>query len=72
MKFLQILRHRRRTGTLKNQKGFIVIAALTLLSALILVGATAFLLASTNVKVGGNFKTNQMALSPVKEAWAAR
>ena len=62
MKFFQTLRHRGRTGPVKNQKGFIVIAALTLLSALILVGATAFLLASTNVKVGGNFKTNQMAL----------
>ena len=62
MKFFQTLRNRIRIGTLKNQNGFILIAALTLLAALILVGATAFLVASTNVKVGGNFRTNQMAL----------
>jgi Tfp pilus assembly protein PilX len=62
MKFFQTLKKRISIGTLKNQKGFIVIAALTLLASLILVGATAFLVASTNVKVGGNFKTNQMAL----------
>jgi Tfp pilus assembly protein PilX len=62
MKFFQTLRHRFRIRTWKNQDGFIVIAALTLLASLILVGATAFLVASTNVKVGGNFKTNQMAL----------
>ena len=62
MNFLQTLRNRLRIGTLKNQNGFILIAALTLLAGLILVGATAFLVASTNVKVGGNFKTNQTAL----------
>ena len=62
MKFFQTLRNRIRIGTLKNQKGFILIAALTLLAGLILVGATAFLVASTNVKVGGNFRTNQTAL----------
>jgi Tfp pilus assembly protein PilX len=62
MKFFQILRERIRVGTLKNQNGLILIAALTLLAALILVGATAFLVASTNVKVGGNFRTNQTAL----------
>jgi Tfp pilus assembly protein PilX len=47
---------------LKNQNGLILIAALTLLAALTLVGATAYLVSSTDVKVGGNFKTNQMAL----------
>jgi Tfp pilus assembly protein PilX len=62
MKFFQTLRNRMRIGTLKNQNGFILIAALTLLAGLILVGATAFLVASTNVKVGGNFRTNQTAL----------
>ena len=62
MTFFQTLRNRIRIGTLKNQNGFILIAALTLLAALILVGATAFLVASTNVKVGGNFRTNQIAL----------
>ena len=62
MKFFQTLRCRIWIRTVKNQNGFIVIAALALLASLILVGARAFLVASTNVKVGGNFKTNQMAL----------
>lgn len=62
MKVFQTLRNRIRIGTLKNQNGFILIAALTLLAALILGGATAFLVASTNVKVSGNFRMNQMAL----------
>ncbi len=45
-----------------NQNGIILIVALTLLTALILAGATAFIVASTDVKVGGNFRTNQTAL----------
>jgi hypothetical protein len=40
----------------------ILIAVLTLLTALTLAGATAFIVASTDVKVGGNFRTNQTAL----------
>lgn len=47
---------------LRNQNGLILIAALTLLTALTLAGATAFIVASTDVKVGGNFRTNQTAL----------
>jgi len=62
MKFFQTLRNRIRIGTLKNQNGFILIAALTLLAALILVGATAFIVASTDVKIGGNFRTGQTTL----------
>lgn len=46
----------------RNEGGLILIAALTLLTALVLVGATAFMVASTDVKVGGNFKTSQTAL----------
>lgn len=45
-----------------NENGVILIVALTLLTALILAGATAFIVASTEVKVGGNFRTNQTAL----------
>src|SRR5687768_6399654 len=45
-----------------DEHGVILIAALTLLTALVLAGATAFIVASTNVKVGGNFRTNQTAL----------
>jgi Tfp pilus assembly protein PilX len=46
----------------KDETGLILIAALTLLTALTLVGATAFIVTSTDVKVGGNFKTSQTAL----------
>jgi Tfp pilus assembly protein PilX len=47
---------------LKNERGIIVIAALVLLATLALIGATAFFAASTNVKIGGNFRTGQTAL----------
>ncbi len=47
---------------LKTQSGFLLIAALTLLSALTLVGATAYILSSTDIKIGGNFRNNQMVL----------
>ena len=48
--------------TLRDESGLILIAALTLLTALTLVGATAFFVASTDVKIGGNFRTSQTAL----------
>ena len=47
---------------LKGENGVLLIAALTLLSALTLVGTTAYLLSSTDIKIGGNFRNNQMAL----------
>ena len=47
---------------LKNEQGFLLVAALTLLSALTLLGTTAYLLSSTDIKIGGNFRNNQMAL----------
>jgi Tfp pilus assembly protein PilX len=49
-------------GLLKSEEGVLLIAALTLLSALTLVGTTAYLLSSTDIKIGGNFRNNQMAL----------
>jgi hypothetical protein len=55
----------RRCGAarrINNESGLILIAALTLLTALTLASATAFIVASTDVKVGGNFKTSQSAL----------
>ncbi len=48
--------------TTAKQDGFILIAALTLMATLILVGATTYLVSSTNVKVGSNFKVSQIAL----------
>ena len=55
---------KRRQGgrSIDNENGLILIAALTLLTALILAGATAFIVASTDVKVSSNFKNNQTAL----------
>lgn len=47
---------------LPNQGGFVLIAALTLMSTLLLFGATAYLLSSTDIKIGGNFRNNQMVL----------
>jgi Tfp pilus assembly protein PilX len=62
MKFCQSIRELTCVRSVKNQNGFILIAALTLLAALILVGTTTFLVSSTDVKIGGNFKTSQIAL----------
>src|SRR5678815_3929690 len=47
---------------LKNEQGIVLIAALALLAALTLVGATAFFASSTDVKVGGNYKNYQTTL----------
>ena len=47
---------------LNCQNGFLLSAALTLLTALMLLGTTAFILSSTDIKIGGNFRTNQMVL----------
>ena len=49
-------------GQLKNENGVILIAALALLATLTLIGATAYFASSTDVKVGGNYKTGQTAL----------
>jgi len=48
--------------TAGSQDGFILIAALTLMATLLLVGATTYIVSSSNTKVGANFKTNQAAL----------
>jgi len=45
-----------------NQKGFILIAGLTLLTVLTLLGTTAYILSSTDIKIGGNFRDSQSAL----------
>jgi Tfp pilus assembly protein PilX len=62
MKTFRAFLGRLRLTILANEKGLILIAALTLLAALTLVGATAYLVSSTDSKVGANFKTNQIAL----------
>jgi hypothetical protein len=62
MKRFQTMRRCGAARRINNERGLILIAALTLLTALTLASATAFIVASTDVKVGGNFKTSQSAL----------
>jgi hypothetical protein len=62
MKRFQTARRCGAARRINNESGLILIAALTLLTALTLASATAFIVASTDVKVGGNFKTSQSAL----------
>src|SRR3954471_4666823 len=47
---------------LSNENGFLLVAALALLSALTLAGTTAYILSSTDIKIGGNFRNTQSAL----------
>jgi Tfp pilus assembly protein PilX len=51
-----------RRKIIKDRKGIVLIAALTLLTALVLLGTTAFILSSTDIKIGGNFSNNQQVL----------
>jgi len=50
------------TRIVGNQDGFLLVAALTLLSVLILVGGTAVLLSSTDLKIAANFRQTESAL----------
>ena len=45
-----------------NEDGFILVVALVLLVTLTLVGTTAHLVTSTDIKIGGNFRATQEAL----------
>jgi Tfp pilus assembly protein PilX len=45
-----------------GEKGFMLVAALTLMTALTLIGTTAYLLSSTDIKVGTNFRNSQQVL----------
>ena len=46
----------------KSEKGFLLVAALALLSVLTLLGTTAALLTGTDTKISGNFRNSQAAL----------
>lgn len=46
----------------KDQKGYMLVAALTLLTVLTLLGTTAYILSSTDIKVGTNFRNSQQVL----------
>lgn len=56
---------------LANEKGMLLVAGLVLLAAMTMVGTTAYLLSSTDIKIGANFKNSQQALR-VAQAGAER
>jgi len=62
MQYLQRLHGPFPNSRLANERGLVLIAVLCLLATLVLVGTTAFIVSSTDVKVGANYKTNQTAL----------
>jgi Tfp pilus assembly protein PilX len=62
MNFFKKMRCQSRFRRLANENGIVLIAVLCLLATLVLVGTTAFIVSSTDVKVGGNYKLNQTAL----------
>jgi Tfp pilus assembly protein PilX len=45
-----------------NENGFLLVAALVLLATLTVLGTTAYLLSSTDIKIGGSFRNSQQAL----------
>ncbi len=62
---MQIRRRNSNSCCIKTrggEDGFILIAALTLMATLLLVGATTYIVSSSNAKVAANFKTSQAAL----------
>lgn len=46
----------------EGEKGYMLVAALTLMTGLTLLGTTAYILSSTDIKVGTNFKNSQQVL----------
>jgi Tfp pilus assembly protein PilX len=62
MKFNKQTRRPPGMSSLENEKGIVLIAVLCLIATLVLVGTTAYIVSSTDVKIGGNFRTNQTAL----------
>src|SRR6185503_20807372 len=57
----QKIENRPLLHSLKNQNGFLLIAALVLLATLTILGTTAFILSRTDIKVGGGFRNSQQA-----------
>jgi hypothetical protein len=62
MKFDGQTRRPAGISLLANERGIVLIAVLCLIATLVLVGTTAYIVSSTDVKIGGNFRTNQTAL----------
>lgn len=62
MKLTSVIKTYKIFCKLKSEKGFLLVAALALLSVLTLLGTTAALLTRTDNKISGNFRNSQSAL----------
>src|SRR5918992_4626600 len=62
MDFTSRVRTHQLFCTFKSDKGFLLVAALALLSVLTLLGTTAALLTRTDNKISGNFRNAQSTL----------
>jgi len=49
-------------GPAANQKGYMLVAALSLMAGLAVLGTTAYILSATDIKVGANFRNSQQVL----------
>jgi hypothetical protein len=65
------IRNNQLKNMLKSEHGFLLIAALVLLATLTMLGTTAYLLSSTDIKIGGAFRNSQEAFQ-VAQAGAER
>jgi Tfp pilus assembly protein PilX len=61
---MSAMKHRRTKwlNPAKGEKGYMLVAALTLMTGLTLLGTTAYILSSTDIKIGANFKHSQQVL----------
>ena len=51
-----------KKSVLKDQKGLVLVVTLLLLSVLVIMGTTAIMAVSTDIKIAGNYRQNQVAL----------
>jgi len=62
MKFNRGIKFFSARGVLGNERGLILVVALVLLVTLTLVGTSAYIMTSTDIKIGGNYSESQKAL----------
>src|SRR4029453_11284318 len=61
---MSAMKHRRTKwlNPANGERGYMLVAALTLMTGLTLLGTTAYILSSTDIKVGANFRNSQQVL----------
>jgi hypothetical protein len=59
MKLRRIYRYESILGRFGNEQGFLLVVAFVLLVSLTLIGTTAYILSSTDIKIGAGFKNSQ-------------